>query len=507
MRKNLKLFEKKINLSYIFDSMNSRKYDIIIIGGGLGGLLCGSFLSQKGYKIAIFEKHKHIGGNLQGFYRKNCYFDTGMHYVGNWKAGSILYDLFEHFGVNKLVEISELDQNQYETVTISGKEYRLANGFEAYYQRLIEYFPNEISGISKYVETIKKVYFSLTIKSLTESIFDNPYLSQSAAEFIDSCTENIELRALLASNAMLYAGERETCSLYIHAVITGFYIQGAGRFSGGSSIFAEKMSDFIKSNSGEVFLAQQINRFSTEKNKILSCFDNDNNEYFADQFIWAVHPSEIFKSLPENFLGKVYQQRIENLRNTMGFFSIYCIMKKERFPYFNFNHYIFDNHNVWIENESDKMICPNSYLMLSSSDEENPFYARTIKILAYIPNEEISRWNETLKKKRGAEYEQFKQEKAEKIIQFLNHKFPSFKESIEEIYTSTSLTFRDYTATPQGTAYGVVRDYRFQAASYIPVRTKGQNLFLTGQNINLHGILGVAAAAFLTCNEIHNTRL
>ena len=48
------------------------KYDAVIIGAGIGGLLCGAFLAQKGYKIVIFEKEKYPGG-LCGSFRREGY--------------------------------------------------------------------------------------------------------------------------------------------------------------------------------------------------------------------------------------------------------------------------------------------------------------------------------------------------------------------------------------------------------------------------------------------------
>jgi all-trans-retinol 13,14-reductase len=46
--------------------------------------------------------------------------------------------------------------------------------------------------------------------------------------------------------------------------------------------------------------------------------------------------------------------------------------------------------------------------------------------------------------------------------------------------------------------YGVLRDIN---ASRILHRTKIPNLFLTGQNINTHGIMGVIIGACITCSE------
>ena len=34
------------------------KYDIIIIGSGLGGLECGAILSKEGYNVCVLEKNE-----------------------------------------------------------------------------------------------------------------------------------------------------------------------------------------------------------------------------------------------------------------------------------------------------------------------------------------------------------------------------------------------------------------------------------------------------------------
>ena len=54
------------------------KYDVIIIGSGLGGLQCGYVLSKHGFKVAIFEKHHQFGGCLQVFKRNNYLFRKGI---------------------------------------------------------------------------------------------------------------------------------------------------------------------------------------------------------------------------------------------------------------------------------------------------------------------------------------------------------------------------------------------------------------------------------------------
>ena len=37
------------------------KYDIIIIGSGLGGLECGAILSKEGFNVCVIEKNTQFG--------------------------------------------------------------------------------------------------------------------------------------------------------------------------------------------------------------------------------------------------------------------------------------------------------------------------------------------------------------------------------------------------------------------------------------------------------------
>ncbi|MEO8583984.1 MAG: NAD(P)-binding protein, partial [Flavitalea sp.] len=73
-------------------------FDVIIIGSGMGGLVCGSLLSREGYKVCILEKNKQIGGCLQTYVRDKVIFDSGVHYLGGLSKGQNLYQIFKYLG-------------------------------------------------------------------------------------------------------------------------------------------------------------------------------------------------------------------------------------------------------------------------------------------------------------------------------------------------------------------------------------------------------------------------
>ena len=54
------------------------KTDVIVIGGGLGGLMAGITAAKRGKKTLLLEKHTTVGGLAAGFTRKGYYFDAGM---------------------------------------------------------------------------------------------------------------------------------------------------------------------------------------------------------------------------------------------------------------------------------------------------------------------------------------------------------------------------------------------------------------------------------------------
>lgn len=86
-------------------------------------------------------------------------------------------------------------------------------------------------------------------------------------------------------------------------------------------------------------------------------------------------------------------------------------------------------------------------------------------------------------------------------MQFLSLVWFHWSHCIEKVHTTTPLSYRDYTGTIDGSAYGIVKNYQYPQISFVSTRTKLKNLFLTGQNLNVHGALGVTLTAMLTCSE------
>ena len=131
------------------------KYDVIIIGSGLGGLECGYILARNGCRVLLLEQGAQPGGCLQGYRRRGHIFDTGFHYVGGLDEGQSLHAAFEYLSLLDLPWY-RLDANGFDRVAIGDRVFAFAQGYDDFYQRLADDFPAERAALYRYVELLKQ---------------------------------------------------------------------------------------------------------------------------------------------------------------------------------------------------------------------------------------------------------------------------------------------------------------------------------------------------------------
>ena len=145
---------------------------------------------------------------------------------------------------------------------------------------------------------------------------------------------------------------------------------------------------------------------------------------------------------------------------------------------------------------------PLGFLMMTPPNEDQGAYATKVLVTAPMPFEMVKKWEHTTVGHRGADYEQWKEERAKELLAQMEEMFPGFSDAIEAINTSSPLTIRDFYGVKEGSICGFAKNCQNITLSQVPVVTKVRNLFLTGQNNNLHGFCGVPLTAINTCEAI-----
>ena len=93
----------------------------------------------------------------------------------------------------------------------------------------------------------------------------------------------------------------------------------------------------------------------------------------------------------------------------------------------------------------------------------------------------------------------------EQVLDFMEKIYPDIREKTEFVMASSPLTIRDYYGNKEGSNYGFLRDSHNIMLSQLSVFTKVRNLYLTGQNVNIHGMCGVALTAIQTVEALVGT--
>ena len=488
-----------------------KQYDVVIVGSGLGGLASAIILAKEGYSVCVLEKNSQFGGNLQTFVRDKTIFDTGIHYIGGLSEGQNLNKYFKYLGIMHDLKLKKMDEDGFDIVSFENdsQEYPHAQGYDNFVNQLVKFFPEERATILKYCQEIAKTCSSFPLYNLEwEGKYDSEQLSINAKQYIDELTPNIKLRAVLAGTNFLYAGIADKSPFYVHALSVNSYIQSAYRCINGGSQITKQLIKQLKIYGGEIYKYKEVVQFEVENNTVSSAKMKDGTEVSGTIFISNVDPKSTLKMAGVDKFRKSFYNRIESLEGVISAFSLYLVFKPETFKYLNHNYYHFKNSDeVWTAHEYDEESWPRAFMASMNISKNAEIWAEGMTFITYMKYEDLKTWEQTFnttaeESDRGESYEAFKAQKTEKFLREIELKFPGIRACIQSVHSSTPLSYRDYIGGYNGNMYGYVKDSNNPMKTFIASKTKLNNLYLTGQSINMHGVLGVTIGAVVTCSEI-----
>lgn len=489
------------------------KYDIVIIGSGIGGLASAVILAKEGKKVCVLEKNSQYGGNLQTFSRDKSIFDTGVHYIGGLAKDQNLYKYFSYLGIMDKLKLKQLDLEGYDCISFGDEmiQYPHGQGYENFVQQLLVYFPTEEDALRKYVTKIQAICDSFPMYNLEQGKgYDDQIVAYKLSDFLNEITTNERLKGVLMGSNFLYVASKEKTPLYVHALTVNSYIQSAWRCINGGSQISKLLIAELKKYDGEIYKNTEVVSFEFDGEKISSCKTKEGKEIRGEQFISNINLKQTIRMVGTQHFSKPFVKRIMSLEEVTSVFSLYIVFKKDQFPYYNNNIYHYNSlEDIWDTNGKCDASWPNLVVASMNANSAEQHFADSMTAMTYMDFSEVEPWEETynvstIKKieQRNQIYEQFKLDKAELLIQKLEKIYPGIRKAIQSIHTSTPLTYRDFIGSEKGNMYGFIKDANSPMKTFISPRSKIGNLFFSGQNVRMHGIMGVTIGAFVTCMEM-----
>lgn len=478
------------------------KYDAVIIGSGLGGLECAHILSKAGMSVLLLERGTQAGGCLQSYRRHGLAFDTGFHYVGGLDEGQSLHSAFRHLGLLRL-PWQRLD-NHFDRVTIGNQTFSFAQGYDAFVETLTAAFPAECDALNKYADMLKQCgeqQFDALNPQTGESSVLSRFFETSAYQYLTETFHDPLLINVLCGTSLKMELRKESLPLFTFAHGNGSFIESSWRLKGDGSLIVNSLADGIRMHGGEIICNAEVRELVEKDGKLVHAVCFNGEIYEGTIFISNIHPAVTCNLVKQSSrMKKVYRSRITHLENTFGMFTVSLRIKPQTLRYFNWNQYIYKEPDVWAFHLKNNPV--SGVLVSCRIPEDGSKYVQQVDLLTPMNWSECEQWSHTEVGRRGEDYKAMKKRVADECITLAGRFIPGLRDRITGCYTSTPLTYRNYTLTPEGSAYGLRKDFRNPMITLLSPRTPIPNLLLTGQNLMLHGLHGVTMTALFTCAEV-----
>ncbi|NVN97871.1 MAG: NAD(P)/FAD-dependent oxidoreductase [Geobacteraceae bacterium] len=481
-------------------------YDDIVVGSGASGLTMALLLAMGGRRVLILEKAPLIGGSLSMFSRGRVRFDTGFHFTGGLNEGGILSEMLTLLGMKELVEpvfLTKSVQNRF-VFEESGKVFEQPPGIEPAKMKFKADFPSEGQAIDAYFEMIASVCNRTPSMNIQENLIAPPNLEEdyvSLDSVLKKLTGNPLLRGLLSGYAMCYGVRPDEISFANHArMVNNFYESIAFVKDGGDGLIMafKKRLDFY---GVDIRCGVSLLPFSDIKDGMVNSFTLTNGESVsAERAVFTIHPQEILSLIPEKSRSRAFASRISSFESSAGFFSVFAKIRNGAVDPEPDSAII----SLFPDNDVNALLSPEycgkpAVVIIKPPHAAHDACERGVCILEPAFPEKIAQWGDSTVGKRSSAYSDYKEERVEAIRAHIAAQLPAYSDVLEFVDAASTLTYRDYLCSHDGSAYGVKQKIgQFNLIGRLPLH----NLYAAGQSALLPGVVGAMMSSLIVGRSI-----
>lgn len=489
-----------------------KQYDVIVIGGGNGGLASAATLAEKGKSVILFEKHNIPGGCGTSFRRGRFEFEVALHqlsHMGTEENPGPLRELFKRYGI--LDEINWIQIKELFRVNFpDGTGVSLPAERKQCEDFLCKEFPSQADGIRKYFETVYKFcaeaaeFAAKSAKSTGEpgalkkaimkAGFPKLYPTlanyglKSTQEVLDEFFTDSKLQLALSAYWCFMGVPPARFPFAILAKCTNFYLETKPYYLTGTSMMMNQaIMEAVQKMGGTVRLNCGVKRIVLENGKAVGVIDEFGEEYRAKKIISNISPLATYGNLllPE----EIPDAAREYLKPyTVGISAITCFIGLDCTPEeigfttsFTLNYESLDANEDF--KDAYKLLPGNDPLVATCYTVDDPSVSP--KGTSVITAGTL-KYGEPWEKLPPEQYYEMKYEAGRRIVARLEKMYPGFTEHIEEMEIATPLTHMRYLGHPGGAIYGYEQDL-MQSVFFFPTESKIENLEFASGWVNACG--------------------
>ena len=476
----------------------------IVVGSGISGMTAALLLARTGRKVLLIEKAPIPGGSMARFRLKGIPFDTGFHFTGGFSQGGLLSDMLKVLGLQEQIEpifLTEKHANRF-VFESSGEVVDFPAGEQQLSTHLQSLFPEERQTIQSYFNLIDQVCRqtrTMDIRQINASMewLNEDYLSLQTV--LDRLSASPRLNALLSGFAMCYGSAPAEISFANHArMVQGLY-QSVARVKNGGEAFIDAFKSAFSKLGVELRCGVSIEQFlDIRDGQAQRARLSSGEEVSFGSAILTIHPHEALKLIPADLMRPAFVRRVQSFEPSAGFFSVFGL--------FDGASTEMDNSIVSLfpHDDANRMLDPqqrgdSALVIIRNTEIVKGTPVQTISAFEPCFPQETAAWSDSTVGHRSQEYAAYKARKTARICERVNAFYAPQNGIFHAMDSASTLTFRDYLHSPDGSAYGIRQKVgQFNLIGKLPLR----NAYLAGQSSLLPGIVGAMMSSFIVTRAV-----
>src|SRR5450755_2707762 len=252
------------------------RYDVVIIGAGLGGLTAGAILARAGRKVLVIERSNSVGGAASSYKSGDLFIEGSLHETSDpHDPRDLKHGVLTRAGVIDAVKWVAAGAFYEARGGPLGAPFVMPDDFDAARHRLAERFPEARAGIDQLLGEMQRIASAMGTLAQGRDAFRHPLQALGAlqklvpairdwrlslSQKLDSVFgDNEAVKCALAANLSYYHDDPAALWWIFFAVAQGGYLQSGGRFvQGGSQRLSSALARAIKAAGGEVMVRRLV---------------------------------------------------------------------------------------------------------------------------------------------------------------------------------------------------------------------------------------------------------
>jgi all-trans-retinol 13,14-reductase len=492
----------------------------------MGGLAFASIMAKlRTWRVLVLESHFKIGGFTHTFTRPGGWsWDVGLHYVGEMGEGMTgrrLFDFITDCEVKWNPMPDVYDVFVYPALQVSARK-----GEATFRRVLIDAFPGERASIEQYFRDLKSAIgwinrhfmamaapapLSRIVRMMNRFTANLPL--EVTQQYLERRFRDPRLRAVVTSQWADYGLPPGQSAFATHAVIASHYLNGAWYPNGGAGQIAKATGAVIRAAGGELLPNHEVTDIRLEGNRAVGVEvsvkkgkDGSRTEFRAPVIVSDAGAWNTFtRLLPSSSLPF----RDELKSPPAGFEVVELFLGLRRDPremgFQGENHWIFSSfdHDAMFAQRNELLDGRAAMAYLSFPSLKDPQAKRhTAEVIAPLSFSSLEAYHEEPWRRRGAGYESAKNRIIQALLDLIERHHPGFRNLIEYSELGTPLTFEHFTAAPSGSIYGYPGTPDRYSKAWLGPGTPIRDLYLTGSDAALPGIMGALMGGVLTAGRL-----